>query len=71
MQSDKLFKSFFIFFILCFMVVPHVIGQIGPPENPAGDPDAVPITGLEVLLGAGALLGVKRLLGKKKEQNIQ
>lgn len=38
-------------------------------QGPAGPPPAnpVPITGIEVLIGAGALLGIKRFLGKKKE----
>lgn len=34
---------------------------------PPGDPGApVPITGIEILIGAGVLLGAKRILSKRK-----
>ena len=67
MQVEQIRKFFYVLVILCTLMGTQAFGQ---PENPAVDPDTVPITGLELLLGAGALLGVKRLLGKKKE-NIQ
>lgn len=36
------------------------------PSTPPTDPDApVPITGIEILIGAGALLGAKKLLQRK------
>jgi hypothetical protein len=39
------------------------------PTNPSGDPDnPVPITGIELLIGAGALLGSKKLLERKRKQ---
>jgi len=38
-------------------------GQPGPPP----DPD-VPITGIEILLAGGALLGLKKLMGKSKQK---
>jgi hypothetical protein len=37
------------------------------PGDPSGDPD-VPITGIEILLSAGALFGIKKLLGKSKNK---
>ncbi|HMJ67983.1 MAG TPA: hypothetical protein VK508_03775 [Cyclobacteriaceae bacterium] len=43
-----------------------VFGQPGDPPNP----DDVPITGLEYLLGGGVLYGIRSLLkGRKKNQN--
>lgn len=42
-------------------------GSAQPPGNPGGDPD-VPITGIEILLSAGAILGTKKLLGKSKHK---
>ena len=36
----------------------------GPPPPDPGDP--VPITGIELLIGAGALLGIKRLSDSRK-----
>ena len=38
--------------------------QPGPPPPDPGDP--VPITGIELLIGAGALLGIKRLSESRK-----
>ena len=42
------------------------------PPDPNGDPDAVPITGLEYLLIGGGVYGVSRLLkkGKPKEPGM-
>ena len=37
------------------------------PQNPSGDPDAVPITGIEYLLIGGGAYGVSRLLRNKKK----
>jgi hypothetical protein len=39
-----------------------------PPGDPAGGvkPDTVPITGIEILIVAGGLLGIKRFLKDKK-----
>ena len=40
------------------------------PGDPGGDPD-VPITGIEILLGLGGALGVKRLMGVRgKSKNL-
>jgi hypothetical protein len=53
-----------IFFIL-FLFVGSI--SFGQPNNPGGDPDTVPITGIELLVGAGALLGAKRILDKRRK----
>lgn len=57
----RLSKIFIIIFFCSFTAYAQ-------PGNPGGDPDnPVPITGIEWLLGAGALLGIKRLVKRKKE----
>lgn len=38
-------------------------GQPGPPP----DPD-VPITGIEILIGIGALFGIKKITGNRKHK---
>jgi hypothetical protein len=51
-------------FILIFLTE---INSWAQPEDPGGDPDQpVPISGIEILLGAGALLGMKRLINLRK-----
>ena len=37
------------------------------PGDPGGNP-TVPITGIEILLAAGGLLGIKRLISNKKNK---
>ena len=46
-------------------------GAQAVPTNPNGDPDAVPITGLEYLLISGGVLGGYKLLRKKINSNHQ
>ena len=36
------------------------------PGDPGDDPD-VPITGIELLIGAGGVLGIKKMLNKRKK----
>ena len=61
----------FAFFGICicvlFMASP--LNVFAQPGDPAVDPDTVPITGIEVLIGLGSLLGVKKIrdLRKKKQ----
>lgn len=38
------------------------------PEDPGGDVD-VPITGIEILIGAGSLLGARYFFSKNKKNN--
>jgi hypothetical protein len=42
---------------------------LGQPGDPGGDPD-VPISGIEILIGLGALFGIKRLNGIRKKSQI-
>jgi hypothetical protein len=45
--------------LFCFF---HISAQ---PGDPGGDPD-VPISGVEILLGVGGALGIKRILQKRR-----
>jgi hypothetical protein len=38
------------------------------PGDPGTDPD-VPISGIEVLIGAGGIIGVKKMLEKRNKKN--
>jgi hypothetical protein len=59
-------KASFIFLLLISGYM--VNAQPGPPGDPNADPD-VPITGIEILIGAGALLGVKRALRNRNSKH--
>lgn len=38
------------------------------PGDPGGDPGAVPITGIEILIGIGVSLGLGKFLKSKKDK---
>jgi len=59
-------KASFPLIILLVLIAFPIFAQ---PGDPGGDPDAVPITGIEFLLGAGALWGAKRIYNRSKENN--
>ena len=44
------------------------LGTYAQPGDPGGDPD-VPITGIEILVVAGGLLGLKKLLNRSNKSN--
>ncbi len=46
-----------------------LLAQPGDPGD-GGDPD-VPISGIEVLIGAGALLGAKKMYAKRKASQLK
>lgn len=58
-----MYRIFLVFALIffCFTVYAQ-------PGDPGGDPDNVPITGIEILIATGALFGVKKLLGKSKNK---
>jgi hypothetical protein len=61
-------KSFALVLILTCMVVSLAVAQPGggPPPDP-GQP--LPITGIEILLGIGCLLGIKRLRDSRNKNS--
>jgi hypothetical protein len=53
------------------LVLTFILAQtllFGQPGDPGGDPDQVPITGLEFLIGGGAALGIRTLLKRMKQK---
>jgi hypothetical protein len=57
-----------LFLIGSFILSAHLLmAQPGPPPPDPGPP--VPISGIEILLGAGAVVGIKRLLDNRKKVN--
>jgi hypothetical protein len=52
-------------FVLSFLVCVVAVAAQAQPGDPGGDPD-VPITGIEILIGAGGALGLKKMMSKKK-----
>jgi hypothetical protein len=55
-----------IFFALIVMLTCSLKVADAQPGDPGGDPD-VPITGIEILIGAGGALGLKKALSRKKK----
>jgi len=60
--------SLFVFLLLLIFIGVVIPTDLhAQPGDPGGDPD-VPITGIEYLIGAGALFGAfKKFFAKKKE----
>jgi len=52
-------------FILLILVLCLPLVVLAQPGDPGGDPD-VPITGIEVLLAIGGILGIRKFLTGKK-----
>jgi hypothetical protein len=57
-------KKIFLCLALCVLVL-NVNAQ---PGNPDGDPD-VPISGIEILLAAGGLAGLRKWYVSRKKSN--
>lgn len=59
--------------LFCFLFITIGISMVGysqPPGDPAsgGDPDpTVPITGIEILIGVGGLLGARKAYNNRKK----
>jgi hypothetical protein len=52
--------------LIIFLVLP----LSAQPGNPAGDVDpVVPISGIELLIALGSLLGLRKFIGTKKKSN--
>ena len=58
-------SNILLLLILVFVMLP--LSGICQPGDPGGDPD-VPITGIEILLGGGAILGVRKIIANLKSR---
>ena len=61
-------KPFIFICILIFVVPAFALGQPGDPGG-GGTPGAVPISGIEWLIGGGILIGMKSLFMKRKRHS--
>lgn len=52
--------------LLILILVALPLALVAQPSNPGGDVDNVPITGIEWLIGGGALLGARNLWARFK-----
>ena len=52
----------FVLFVIFILLPAFLLAQ---PGDPGGDPD-VPITGIEILLALGGVLGIKKLFIRNK-----
>lgn len=55
--------------IMLSLVIMTCSVALAQPENPGGDPDEVPIGGIEILLLAGGALGAKKLIQRRKKDS--
>ncbi len=53
---------------LIILIVSSFGAAIAQPGDPGGNPD-VPITGIEILIGAGGVLGLKKAWDNRKKKN--
>lgn len=67
MKLNTLFLRIIFSAVLCVLVI-TVYAQPGLPGDPSGDPD-VPITGIEILLAIGGILGLRRFLSSKQRRS--
>lgn len=65
MHNGPHFIKKIAFLLICFLAVQSVsFGQ--PADPPETLPDDVPITGIEILIGLGGLLGAKKYFDLRK-----
>jgi hypothetical protein len=65
MILKKLYLS--LFFVLMVLTV-HSQPGAGDP-NGGGKPGSVPISGIEILIAVGGLLGIKKIIAQKKRNS--
>jgi hypothetical protein len=63
-------KPFYKFATLSVVLMLVSIVTYSQPGTPPGDPTdpTVPITGIEILVAIGGVLGIKKLIGSSKEK---
>ena len=73
-MTDRKWSQLFIAFLIFLNSISLLAqpGGGGAPMGPLADPpppNPVPIGGLEILLGAGALLGVRKIMKQMKDNS--
>lgn len=59
-----------ILICLAFLVISAVAGYAQPGNPPPPDPgDPVPLSGIELLIGAGVMLGIRKLIKREKNHH--
>ena len=58
-------------FVLTVLFALGTLVVSAQPQDPDGDPDAVPITGLEILLISGGAYGISQLSRKGNSKNSE
>lgn len=61
----KIRSLVFLFFFI--LIIGTIAAKAQPGDPGGGDPD-VPITGIEYLIGAGALLGLRKFIKKNNNR---
>jgi hypothetical protein len=61
-------NTFFLRIIFSAALCLVVIGVIAQPGDPINDPD-VPITGIEILLAIGGILGLRKFITSKQKSS--
>jgi hypothetical protein len=71
MNRSRILSAFYVVFLAVVLSGIPVFGQPGGGGNPCPggncDPD-VPITGIEYLIGGGALFGIRTLMKRMKQK---
>lgn len=66
----RFYLAFLAFCLFVVFMASPFNGLAQPGDPPSGDPDTVPITGIEILLGLGSLFGAKKIFDSKKKIKI-
>ena len=66
-MKKKVRKIFLFVATILFAMIE--IACVAQPGDPAGDPDTVPIPGIQILLGLGCLVGIIRLRDLRRKEH--
>lgn len=62
-------KCLLVVILLIFASDVIVLAQPGQSPNGGGAPGTAPISGIEILIGLGGLLGAKKIFDAKRKKN--
>ena len=58
----------FLGFCLFVLFMASPLNVFAQPGDPTPDPDTVPITGIEILVGLGGLMGIRKMRDLRKKK---